>query len=62
MKNEVILPTKAKDSKPITKKDLVALRDFVICWNEYYKEIKAGDDISDVPEMFYENLKTEKVI
>lgn len=39
-----------------------AKKDFVICQNDYYKEIKAGDDISDVPEVYHENLKTEQVI
>lgn len=41
---------------------LTAKRDFVISQNEYFRKIKTGDDLSDVPEMFLQNLKTEKVI
>lgn len=42
--------------------ELVAKKDFVIVWNDYRREIKVGDVLTDVPEMFYENLKTEGVI
>lgn len=41
---------------------LIAKKDFVICHNDYFKEIKKGDDISDVPPIYIENLKTENVI
>jgi len=34
----------------------------VIHQNEYHFEIKAGDDLSHIPELFIENLKTENVI
>ena len=47
---------------PHEKPKLIAKRDFTICQNEHFIEIKAGDDISSVPEKFIENLKTEKVI
>jgi hypothetical protein len=45
-----------------TKARLIAKRDFVIHQNEHHIEIKAGDDLSSVPKMFLENLKTENVI
>lgn len=41
---------------------MIAKKDFVIHFNEIHIEIKAGDDVSHVPEMFLENLKTEQVI
>lgn len=41
----------------------IAKRDFVIHWNDVHIEIKKGDDLDGVvPEMFFENLKTEQVI
>ena len=40
----------------------IAKRDFVIHQNEVHIEIKAGDDLSNVPERFWQNLKTENVI
>lgn len=44
------------------KSRLVAKRDFVIHQNETHIVIKAGDDLSSVPEKYLENLKTEAVI
>lgn len=46
-----------------SKKGLVAKKDFTICQNDFYLEIKKGDTINkeDVKQ-FLENLKTEKVI
>lgn len=41
---------------------LIAKKDFVISHNEYVKKIKAGDDISDVPVLYHENLRTEGVL
>lgn len=41
---------------------LEAKKDFVICQNDYFRQIKVGDDISDVPECYRQNLKTEGVI
>lgn len=49
----------------VMKKDfpaMIAKKDFVIHQNEIHIEIKAGDDVSHVPEKFLENLKTEQVI
>ncbi len=37
------------------------LRDFVIKMNEFYYDIKEGEEI-EVHKMFLPNLKTEKVI
>lgn len=55
-----------KDVKEIQDRQesgkFTAKRDFVLSHNGYYKEIKAGDDVSDVPPAYHENLKTEKVI
>lgn len=47
---------------PLESKPMIAKKDFEIHWNEYHRVIKAGDDVSDVPEMFHANLKTEEVI
>ncbi len=47
-----------KDCEPY----LIAKKEFVICQNGYFREIKEGEDISDVPAIYYDNLKTEKVI
>ncbi|BEV68537.1 hypothetical protein Bb109J_c1957 [Bdellovibrio bacteriovorus] len=41
---------------------LVAVKPFIICHNDYFRLIKVGDDLSDVPEKYLQNLKTEKVI
>ena len=52
---------KEEKKKPKKEKKLIALKDFVVCHNEHYYEIKEGEEVK-VPEMFLENLKTEKVI
>lgn len=41
---------------------MIAKRDFTISHNEYLRKIKAGEDVSDVPSVYHENLKTENVI
>jgi len=41
---------------------VVAKKDFLIVYNDYRREIKAGDDLSDVPPMFHQNLKTEGIL
>ncbi len=48
----------SEDSKPV----LVAKKDFRITQNSYDRVIQAGQDISDVPEMYHTNLKTEGVL
>jgi len=40
----------------------VAKKDFVIHHNEVHIEIKKGEKLPDIPEMYKENLKTEGVI
>lgn len=49
-----------KSSKKKSSK--IAKRDFTIAHNEYFKEIKKGDDLSDIPEIYEQNLKTEGVL
>lgn len=44
------------------KQSMIAKRDFLIVQNDTRIEIKAGDDVSHVPEMYWQNLKTEQVI
>ncbi len=57
--------TKKKDvileEQPIQKK-LIAQKAFTIRQNDYLKVIAVGDDISDIPEIYLENLKTEGVL
>ena len=54
---------KNKKTKNV-EKEIIARRDFVICQNEHYYEIKEGDNVKElgIPSKFYDNLKTEKVI
>ena len=55
---------KEKAEIPIEKKELIAKRDFLIVCNDYNITIKNGDDINKlgIPDMFMQNLRTEKVI
>lgn len=46
----------------VPKSEMIAKRAFLIVQNEYARQIQAGDDVSDVPPRFHENLRTEKVI
>ena len=47
----------------IEPEKLIAKRDFVISQNDFYLEIKKGDDLAEsVPPAFYPNLKTENVL
>lgn len=39
-----------------------AKHDHVILQNDFQANIKKGDFLDDIPERFYETLKTEKVI
>jgi hypothetical protein len=41
---------------------LVAKKDFAIHHNDYRRIIRAGDDLSDIPESYLENLRTEGVL
>ena len=47
--------------KKMELKKVKPLKDFVIKHNAYYFELKKGESI-EVPEIFIQNLKTEKVI
>ena len=40
----------------------VAKKDFVICQNEFLRKIKKGDDLSDIPKVYVQNLETEGVL
>lgn len=55
--NETRAPWYAVESKK-----LIAKKDFLIVQNSHRYEIKKGDDISDIPAKFHENLKTENVL
>jgi hypothetical protein len=44
------------------KAPILARKAFVIRHNEYERVIFPGEDLSDVPEIYLENLKTENVI
>lgn len=56
------------DGQVVTKEyrvpvdSFTAKKDFEIHHNDYHRVIKAGDDVSDVPEHYHPNLKTEGVI
>lgn len=56
----------ALKKKPKEQSELIAKRDFKIVHPSegkvYKREIKAGEDLSDVPEIYHANLKTEGVI
>lgn len=39
-----------------------AKKDFLIVQNDFRADIKKGDDLSEIPDVYYQNLKTEKVI
>jgi hypothetical protein len=41
---------------------MIAKKDITICHNDYLRKIQAGEDISDVPPIFHENLRTEGVL
>lgn len=41
---------------------LIAQKNFTIHQNGYVRHIKAGDDLSDVPETYHQNLRTEGVL
>jgi hypothetical protein len=51
----------SKSSKKTEMKEVKPLKDFTIVQNEHKYELKKGEAI-EVPKMFLQNLKTEKVI
>ena len=52
----------SEGSAPPQKGYLPAKKDWVFCQNDYYREIKQGDDVSDMTENMLLSLKTEGVI
>lgn len=56
----VVKEKKKSETKEV--KDLIAKKDFWIRHNEYERVIKKGDDLSDVPKLYHENLKTEGIL
>lgn len=62
MKKQEAAPEAAPETKKKAATKLVAKKNFEIFQNEYHRVIKVGDDLSDVPERFHENLKTEGVL
>ena len=52
---------KESKKKASGMKKIKPLRDFRLCFNEHDYDLKKGEEI-EVPSMFLENLKTEKVI
>lgn len=54
----------AKEKKKDVSKGRIAKRDFTLCRNQDFFKIKKGDDLDDlgVPEIYDQNLKTEKVL
>jgi hypothetical protein len=58
-KKEVTKEKKANEPK---RAAFIAKKNFKIVQNDFVLEIKVGDDLTDVPERFVENLKTEGVI
>lgn len=53
-----------KGKKPKSKSSRTALKDHVLCQNEYFFDIKKGDDLNEleVPKKFDDVLITEKVL
>lgn len=40
----------------------IAKRDFSIRRNDYKRDIRAGENLKDVPEIYLDNLRTEQVL
>ena len=40
----------------------IAQKDFIICQNDFRADIKKGDNLDAIPDIYFQNLKTEKVI
>lgn len=53
---------KVMGKKPQTPKTMIAKKNFEIHHNDYHCVIKEGDDLSQIPELYHANLKTEGVI
>lgn len=48
--------------EPIRSSKMVAKKDFRISCNQDDITIQEGDDLSDIPKMYIQNLKTEGVL
>ncbi len=65
--SKIAIPTE-KAQKELSKLGInllvgaTAKKDFIILHNDFRADIKTGDDLSDIPEIYYQNLKTENVI
>lgn len=44
------------------KKEMIAKKDFRIIQNDYDRQIKAGENLSDIPEKYLANLSAEGVL
>jgi hypothetical protein len=55
-------PAVQRESRVTEQLGLVAKKDFVIRQEPYSRVILAGEDISDVPEKYHANLRTEGVL
>lgn len=51
-------------TKKVKPTGRIALKDFVLCQNEHFFDIKEGDDLDKigVPDLFNDNLITEQVL
>lgn len=58
-KDNYIFEINESSNKVATQK---AKKDHVILQNDFRVDIKKGDDLSEIPERFYDTLKTEKII
>jgi hypothetical protein len=62
MSQELKPAKKPSESAAPAKKPLRAKKAFLIQQNEYSRKISVGEDLSDVPAKYHQNLKTEGVI
>lgn len=58
LKKDLGLEVKAESQK----EQMIAKKDFKIVHNNYVRDVKVGDDLSDIPLMYVSNLKAENVI
>jgi hypothetical protein len=59
-----VVPTSDEAPAPLHQpgETLIAKKNFEINHNGYQRKIEAGDDLTDVPEMYHANLRTEGVL
>ena len=51
-----------KEEAPGKLTGKTAKKDFIIVQNKFRADIREGDDLTKIPDVYYQNLKTEKVI